>query len=278
MPVTWTVKEVTAEASAETEGFIRQAVRVFNAHASEPSTPVAAETATGLPGIGAAHPDDSSLKVRTRKATPVDQTLLFFRVEFRYDENIWLENPLSMPTQVSYDDENYEEAYYKDADGALAQNTAGDPFDELPLRDASITVITLEKNVTHTQTYNDYEAMRNCVNSGSTTIDGHAYAARELKVKKISLGKIQVMNGTQFRQLLTTLIAKPGGWDQTYESRGRRELVSSSPITIPDPETGRPIDYLWPLNENGSKTTAVSDEGFAIVLKPYTSTSLASLL
>ncbi|HQY87848.1 MAG TPA: hypothetical protein PK402_04265 [Tepidisphaeraceae bacterium] len=283
MPVEFTINEVTARASAETEAFIRQAVRVFMVRASERTDPVVVERAESetidIPVLGDAHPSDSSLKVRNTKADPADDTCMLFVVTVRYDENVWLENPLSMPTQVSYDDQSCDEGYYKDCSGTpkLAINTAGDPFEELPQRQRSITVITLEKNVAHTTNYSSYAALRNIVNSDSTTIDGQAYAAGELYVQKISLGKIQTLNSVQFRTLTSTVLSRPGGWDQSYESRGRREKVSGSRVNIPDPVTKRAIEYLWPLNEDGTKKSAVSDEGFAIVLKPYTGASLSSL-
>lgn len=285
MPLTWIIKEITAKASAETEGWIRNAVRVFQCQASEPTSPVAAEHATSvslsIPGIGAAHPEDSSLKVRNRKADPVDGTRLLFLVVVRYDENVWLENPLSMPVQVSYGDMEIQESYYEDCTTPtpkIAINTAGDPFDENPTRDSAITVITIEKNVAGSTNYSSYAALRKKVNSGSTTIDGQAYGAGELYVKAVGLSKVQVLNAVSFRTLTSTIYSNPAGWDQIFQSRGRREKVGSDRIDIHDPVTGRVVDYLWPLNADGTKKSAVSDKGDPITLKPYAATSISALV
>lgn len=297
MPVTWTINALGDQWTSKTErGGKRTGTIVYQAIASEPSTPAAAEAAVaaapsagkGLT-VGSLYPGEttgSSFKCVSRDSrSNGDKTRTVFIVTGEFDSELGLEtteNPLETPMQWEYDPQDGEETYFKDTQGTpqKAIHTNGQPFDELPKRDAGLLILRGVKNVEHTKNYSDYESFIAVkLNNANVTIDGRTYAAGTLKAKPPKLSGIKELNSIKYRELSVELHAKADGWDQKYESRSTLALKGTEedffgPSPIPGPD-GSPVTFAWPLNEDGTAKTNPTDPGFEIEMKPYERASFA---
>jgi hypothetical protein len=270
MPATYSVKPVTAEWSIKrgAEKTTGQTVHIVTA--SEPVTPLDVLSAEGLPQIGTQYTGASfNLRCNEIDPRPSDGTRMNFKVVADFDSTFTLDpNPLLDPLKVSYGKENAEEAYYKDVDDNPAQTTAGEPFAELPKRRKSDLVLNLSINVSASTNYSAYEDIRETVNEEIITIDGRSYAPGTLLAEAPELSEVQERNGTEYRVLSSTLVARKEGWNQKFESRGLYELVGGVLERIYD-DKGNPIESAWPLDADGAAQASASTPGAEIERKPY---------
>jgi hypothetical protein len=294
MPVTWDIKPLGKQWTSGTESGKRTGTIVYQAIASEPSTPAAAEAAcaaapsdgVGLT-IGSLYPGEiagSSFKCVDRNAAAGDDTRHVWIVTASYDSSRTIdENPLAMPIEVEYDPQDSSETYFKDRSGTpkYAITTAGEPFGELPTRDAGKLAFTVKKNVAHTVNYATYESFSDLdglkINSAIVTIDGRNYAVGTLKAKPPRLSAIKEMNGIKYRELVTRFEAKADGWNQVFESRGLYEKVFTKPTRIVG-EDGTPVDMPWPLDASGIAQATAATPGALITLTPYASAAFTALI
>jgi hypothetical protein len=286
--ILYTIRPVTAEWTSKTERGKTTGTCVWLVTASLPVTPYQAERATAdgttlpITAIGQTMPGTTAgVPCVSRSAAAVDQTRQLYRVTCDYDSTSTVaENPLSEATKVSYDIEGSEAGYFKDESPTpkLAQTTAGEPFPELPKRDSGGLVINIEKNVAHTTNYAAYEGfIKPKVNAGTVTIDGRNYAAGTLKTTPPRLSEVKEQNGVRYRTLTVTLKANADGWQQKYESRGLWEKSGGTYRRIAGAD-GAPVETPWPLNADGSKKSSSTDAGAEIVLTPYASADISSLV
>jgi hypothetical protein len=285
MPVTWTIKALGRQWTSKTESGKRTGTVVYQATASEPSTPAAAEAAcaaapsagVGLT-IGSLYPGESSgstFRCTDRSAAAGDDTRHVWIVTANFESGIeFEENPLSKPIEVEYNPKSSQETYFKDRSTTpkYAVTTAGEPFSELPTRDTGRLYFTVKKNVAHTVNYADFEQYSDeeglRVNDDIVTIDGRSYAAGTLKAFPPRLSAVKEMNGTKYRELSVDFEAKADGWDQVFESRGLYELVFTKPTRIAG-EDGTPVEMPWPLDASGVAQATANTPGAEITLKPY---------
>jgi hypothetical protein len=271
----WTINRITYEWETRTTIDGTQGTAVWLATSDVEATPYQAERAIGV-SIGDGYPGDTSgyLKCKGRVAKGVDQTRKLFKVTADYDSSTqYYSSPLDVPTKVEYGEELSQETYAVDQDNLTMVNTAGQPFGELPTRDAGILVLTVTRNVTASTNYSGYLGFRRKTNNANVSLDGMTYATGTLLVKSISLSEVKEQNGVQYRTLQTIVHAREDGWLQEFESRGPKYKDGSVLKPIVDGD-GTPIDFAWPLDSAGAKKTNATDEGYTISRRPYASATI----
>lgn len=278
MPATFTINALTHEWDSKTDGDKITGTCVWLVRASEPVTPYQAERA-GAPitPIGGSMPGTPSgfVPCVDRSAKASDQTRMLYKVTCSYDSTRQeTEDPLDEPAKITTDADEFEETYFADKSDPVkyAVMTSGEPFGELPKRDAARRIITIEKNVPAETDDSDYDAYLDPVlNSGNVTIRGLTYTVGQLKTTPPKLSEIQERNGIEYRVFSIKLKANVDGWDQKYESRGlyfRHFDGSNYVMRRATDADGNPVEQPVALDEDGFPL-APGTPGFEIVLKPY---------
>lgn len=215
-----------------------------------------------IPASGAAHPSGDGSVVTSKDANPVANSDVHFIVSVEYsipDGETTGEiatNPLLDPIEFRYGAAEYTESYFVDKSSTPKPvvNAAGDTFEQLPTRDASMPTIEFEKNVA---SYNPltYAGYANSINNANVTIDGVTYAAKTLRLKPIKAVKKSVVfegDPLTYYTLSFQILINPATWDVKIPNIGFNELVSGKLAPILD-DRGRAIIKPRPLNSDGSK-------------------------
>ena len=264
---------------------IRTGTRVYDVTSDDVDDDVhGAETAddgtTAIPSIGDAW--DGTLTTCLVIGRSVkhggDDDPLYYEVTIEYSSEQTgqeIENPLSRPTQYSYDDNIVQEPYFRDTDDLPVTNSAGDDFAALPSRGASEGVIVVTRNVS---SFNDLtaESYRNTINSANKTINGVTYTARTLLIAGWSATGPHLENGVTFWTETIRIAKRAATWDDKFEDRGLNELSSGKPKPILDAKN-QPITAPYPLNGSGAKRVNVTDAPAVITRKPYAAGSFPTL-
>jgi hypothetical protein len=238
-----------------------------------PSSSVTAETSTGVPLVGASHPEDSSRRMRNKQAVMVEESnRMHWIVQCDYS-NLLLDSPLNRPAKITWDFSGGTENYFldKSATPKPVVNTSGEPFEKLPEREKTNTIATWKKNVAGTVTANIIIANSDLVNAASFTLDGTSWAAKQAKISGGSLSEVKTENGVQYREL-SVIIKFRDVWDDVFEDRGFSYLVGTAPNKVREPiVAGKPprkVDKPYPLT-NGKPKANPSDPGDSLTFKPY---------
>ena len=236
---------------------------------------------TAIPDIGDAWAGGSSLKARGYAIRhDYDEHPLFYEVTVNYsskdDGSSTIENPLSRPTQYSYEDSQAQEPYFRDTDDNPVVNSAGDDFTDLPARDSAEGVIVITRNVA---SFNDLtaEGYRNKINSANKTINSVTYATGTLRIVGWSASGPNEENGVTFWTETIRIAKRAAGWDHVFEDRGLNQLDDDDKrIPILDANNVQ-VTVPYPLNGSGAAQATPATAPAVITFKPYEATSFPSL-
>jgi hypothetical protein len=276
-----TVVSVTEQAGqgGDVSGTASEFVRRFIVIISEPSTIGAdlAANASGIPAIGAAWPNNISGRatptVRTKSVGLLaeGQSRLHWRVTVNYsnersgstantpDPNV---APWTLAPVYSSDSIVVQKALDRDFSGTpkTVENSVGDAFDPVPVRDQHNTRIVIARNTT---TWNENTAaqLRGTLNSGAVTIAGVSYPARRCRLIRWSAQQATWTNDsgsaqTYYEQSLE-IEATPDGLTHDIEilNRGYRARPEggAEPVRVTDAD-GNPVPEPVLLDANGLVT------------------------
>jgi hypothetical protein len=279
------VKELGQKAKSENNTEERTALRVFQAISDTPTTTVAAETAsdgvTTIPVKYATHPNDATRKVRSKNATPDEEsnrTVFYVEVNYSSKGKEKVENPLDRPAEFDWSFDDGTETYFLDrgengdgVDPFPTVNSAGERFEELLERETGSITCTITKNIAH-NAYSPTNAlfMKDALNDSSITVDGVVVGAYQAKCKGWTCGAVQEENGTQFRVSKVVLQFRRT-WDHVVEDRGFNEKDGSTgklkEIVKGTPPTK--VDQPWPLDAAGAAKPNADDPADTLTFYPY---------
>ncbi|MBV8781120.1 MAG: hypothetical protein JO353_06955, partial [Phycisphaerae bacterium] len=195
-------------------------------------------------------------------------------VEFTDDQTATADdNPLHAAPTFAWSYENTTEQYFIDNSDSSVTNAAGDTgpfnvvnsageaFEQLPVRDKGWLVITMARNeATHSAAADDVYS--NTVNHADVQLDGTTYAAGTLKMSPIAATKNQKLlrSGTNvvYYAKTYTFKARHEGWHDKPLDVGFNELIGTKTTNtlnlrrIVD-QSGAPVTKPWPLDGTGKK-------------------------
>jgi hypothetical protein len=186
------------------------------------------EVLLALQNLGSVHPTDSSAYCQSRKADPDGKSkkVWIARLEYSTDRTA-TENPLADPAVIEWDTDSRMEPFFRDINGDVIANSAGEPFEDTVKDDVSFWTITITKNISYMPTWID--TYRDAVNSDAVLIDGKVIAAGTAKIKKIHVGKWQVRNNIPYREL-NLVIKIQDSWKKYVLDQGLHCVMASGPL------------------------------------------------
>jgi hypothetical protein len=266
------------------QGKSRQATDYYLVIFDGPTTPIAAETAAGLPVYGNTHPDDATRYFKQKRAAVIDNSnRQHWQVQVDYDTNEPTTNPLDKPADITWDysegTENYfidHGSMYSGSDEAVT-TSAGETFEKLPERDAGKWSATFVKNVSPSFSIASEISSMQCVNDAAFTFDGATIAQYAAKISGGGLSPIQKENGVSFRTVTYKLKFQEGGWIDKFEDRGFNELDGSSKLKPIIKGSNPPVqtDKPWPLDGSGAAKADPTDKGEELDFYPYKTMSFS---
>jgi hypothetical protein len=238
------------------------------------SSTVEAETAAGIPALGSVHPSDTSrvaksvsAKFHSEKANVILVTVDYGEVENEGEQEDTA--PWDEPDEVSWEDSEGNEPFFRDVDDKPVVNSAGEPFEDFLERDSGELSVTINRNSL------DYSASqsvgyRNVINSAPFTLDGASIGKGEAKMSGIS-AKTAYYEGTKYYQITYKLKLRET-WKVKIEDRGYNEKDTTNtgkvkPILKGTPPV--PVDKPWPLDGAGAKKANSTDKPSQLEFKPY---------
>ena len=143
--------------------------------------------------------------------------------------------PTSDPTYITWDTEQFTKPATQDKDGKGIVNSAGDPFLPPEQMDDSRRVGTITKNLSVVPTW--ILSYQDAVNSDTFTIDGRSIAIGEAKMQRVSVGPVEIRNGTTFRAVTFVIALRREGWaykilDQGYNEKDAADATKRKPILV----------------------------------------------
>lgn len=188
-------------------------------------------TASSLPFLGQAHPNDLSSYCNSLTATNVGETPFLWIVTATYsNEREGSASPLDDPIEYEWSTEQYQEVADRDASGQGIVNSAGDPFDPPIMRDVSRLAVTITSNQAFVPlwiiTYQD------AVNSSTCGIDGLTIAAGQAKCQSISVSGQRERNGFPYRIVRLTIHINKDGWKRSQLDAGFRERDDENKLKL----------------------------------------------
>lgn len=193
---------------------------------SKTEGPYAVGSASGLPAIGDAHPEDANATCKSVEPECVSGWKAW-RVTATYDD-VYEQDPTT-PTnddiKYSWSTEQFQRPAVVDKDGNAVVNSAGDPYNPPAMRDDSRTICTITVNATTVPTY--VLTYPNVVNSDAFTIDGVSVAARYAKISRVGVSELQRRNGTAYRTVTLEMHIRNEVWDFSILDAGFRIIDPS---------------------------------------------------
>jgi len=183
-----------------------------------------------------------------------------------YDEP----NPLLRPSVLNSSYDEFTESYFQDTDNQLVTTTAGERFENFPMRRNGNLLLQITKNFPSFPAV-AYDNIKYTRNQGSITIRGTTYAAGTLLFLPATVAETtEQVQGIRYNYFATTfrLLADHGTHLHKIDNRGYFEKVSNKLRRIPA-DDGSILTAPWPLNENGTKKPNYSDAPFIRTFKPY---------
>ena len=223
-------------------------------------------SATGVPQIGDAHPNDSlavCIKVKPYSSASNRQ---YFRVDCEYDTS-WIvnaitDNPLNQLPEVTWSGPSYERAVFRDNFGVLVKNSAGFPFDPPLVVDESRELVRVVRNEA---TYNEAYAKLWRKRLNKTTFAGYEPLSARINTidatRQLSNGVLyyQVTYEIEFRVFPDAFICYP--YDLGYMGPDYVQFVN--------PKTGQPFQNPVPMNGRGVPILTINnltDAGSGVTL------------
>lgn len=180
------------------------------------------EVLAALPGIGAAHPDDSKATCHKRRAQTHDKAKMIWLATVDYKRDGPSTDPLNDTVDHEWGTTASTEPFYKDKDGDAILNSAGDYYDEGIKDTVSRWGVTITQNVAFMPAW--VSSYRDAVNSDAVVIDGYAVPIEVAKIASIKLGKIETRNDTEYRVFTLVINIKDATetWVREVLDRGMR--------------------------------------------------------
>ena len=278
------VNEIRAGDVAEKSENTRSLVRTFRVVNSDPSDGAnVARLASGIPGVGDAHPDESTAKCRSVRAAPAhdDDEGLVFLVVCAYRSSIsnrqpgqTAEAPTSRDpiTKLSFQSRTVTKLVNQ-AGAALA--TSGG--EQLPVEiNKPFLVLDVELNLA-SYAVSTAAAAVGTVNSGAITVAGYSIAARAGLLEDAGAEKLTEGDTTYYRVRYRILI-KTDTWDFKLRNAGIWGKDGSG-NRVRVQIGGQDVDQPWPLNSDGtwSENPTLSDAQYTLTERVYPENSWAGL-
>lgn len=195
---------------------------------SKTDTAFDAGSASGLPLIGSAYPDDANAFCKSISVA-CEHGYTGWLVTCEYDDKFEIEQntPENDEVKISFTSELFQEEAWQDKDGNGVFNSAGDPYNPPLMRDDHRVVARIVKNVTSVPDY--VLDFPNVVNSVPFTIKGLLVGARRAKISNVAVSEDQRRNGVKFNTVTIDIQIKRRGktWDREVLDAGFRRLDPS---------------------------------------------------
>lgn len=206
----------------------RSYTRVFKVESDSTSdTAFDVGSATGLPVIGDAFPDDANAFCKSISVS-CQAGYKHWLVTCEYDDTYEIDNastPADDETRISWTSELFQREAWQDKDGNGVLNSAGDPFNPPVMRDDHRTVCRIVKNATSVPAY--VLTFPNVVNSAAFTIDGVSVGQRYAKISNVAVSEVRRRNGTAYREVTIEMQIRNQAWDFEILDAGFRRLDPS---------------------------------------------------
>lgn len=219
----WQGRDGSGDASGE-----QQYSRVFRVRTnSNFDTAVEATNHPFIPVIGNLFPSDLTAFCQRVSASQETFSPRVWIITASYSNKREVtDNPISDPTEITWDTEQFQRPAFKDRSGNAIVNSAGDPFDPPADRDDSRITVRLSRNMAVVPDWILLVADK--LNSSPVTIDGISVGTEKAKIQKVSIGKKESRNDTQFRNVTTTIHLQTDDWQLSVLDQGFREKISGT--------------------------------------------------
>lgn len=246
--------EVTAEgATADRE------ILIFTSDRDDGEGDIRSWLASNYP-IGAVHPDDSALKLKTISYKLQGDSEIIWVATLKYGTPTGSSggdpdpDPLNRPAEYRWMGQADLKEYSADINDKILANSALEPFDIPPQRYEGAWAVEVVRNVAPGD-HGDFGAIHCTINDDDVVIDGSTFAEGQcLAVYRD--GPKMVENGTTFYQVTLEILIKPTGetWDDSILDAGynERDLITFDLTPIVD-VNGTEVRKPYPLNGLGQK-------------------------
>lgn len=173
--------------------------------------------------------------------------------------------PSSRPTRYWIENEQYTEVVESDKNGAPITNSAKQPFDPPPERDAYRNVYVIERNETSFTTIaTRSETYVNTVNSTAVTINGHSIGARKGLMRPMVVTPEQSESNEVFYTVQYRIAENPNEWKETPVDQGMKYL-DGGVLKAPTDQHG---DFMFgePVLLNGTNGAKLADGATGVLL------------
>jgi len=143
------------------------------------------------------------------------------------------------------------------------RTAAGEPFEQGPQRPVSIKVFNYTKYV-NAATKANLEAADDTVNAGSISIKGKTRLPDTCWLDVSGFEQV----GANTHKATYQIKYNRRGWIDRPLHIGHYELIDGKPQPIPD-ALGGTIGKGWPLNENGTRKTNITDTPETLLFRPF---------
>jgi hypothetical protein len=214
------------------------------------------------PRIGSIYPENilaSCRRVRARNESFSKRVWLVtanYSTEFEAEEN-----PLDDPVVITWNTDQYQQAYYKDIHGEAILTGAGNYFDPPIEDDDPRWAVNISYNAPEIPSW--VRKYKNAINEAKFEVDGETVSKRKAKVQSIRIGDWQERNDTLYRPFDLVLHLKdekePGdGDDETWVKETlNQDFYQIDPFTGEQfpcvDKNGDPVVIPVPLTPSGSQ-------------------------
>ncbi|MEM7806506.1 MAG: hypothetical protein AAF561_00155 [Planctomycetota bacterium] len=261
---------LTDEVTRTRTGLTARRVLVVKSDDGSEVTSAAAIGATGIPSIGAAHPDLPQLSVDSITANRADgPTLRLVDIAYTTLDYATPDNPLEWDDVITWSFQETTESYALDLSDPVKPvvTSAGQRFAELPTREGSSIVATIRRNVA---SFDFAQALQynNAINTDAFTVDGVSIAARQAKLQITGVSEGKNLNGTSYREITIQLKFRED-WRDNKADRGTKQLSGGELVPIVAGDTNQPVEDDWPLDGSGAAKANSTDEPATLEFKAY---------
>lgn len=181
-------------------------------------------------------------------------------------------NPADDDNKYDWSTLKLQEIITKDSSNADVVNSAGDAFNPPLSQDKSLMMVRVTKNET-TWAPGTIAGLVDKTNASSLAIDGLTGAARTWLLDDVTSREAE-RNGTEYREVVYTLIYNPDTWDRVVLDAGVRQVVGGKfvPIVIEGQKATEPV----PLDGAGA-ALAVGANTVEITFQTRATANLGSL-
>ncbi|MEM1012518.1 MAG: hypothetical protein AAGI46_09900 [Planctomycetota bacterium] len=278
MALTVADQPLTDEVTRARTGLTARRVLVVKSDDGSEVTSAAAIGATGIPSIGAAHPDLPQLSVDSITANRADgPTLRLVDIAYTTLDYATPDNPLEWDDVITWSFQETTESYFLDKSDPPkpAVNSAGQRFAELPIREATNIIATIRRNVASFD-FDQALQYRDAINSDTFTVDGVLITERQAKLQITGVSEVKNLNGTSYREITIQLKFRDD-WRDNIADRGTEQLNDSTRIPIFAGDAAVPVVDDWPLDGSGVAKPNSTDVPATLEFKAYPELAFAPL-